>query len=64
MQSRWSSAPAMMHASKGVVIFNTALTAHVVIPVNAGYAASKSALESWVDGLHRGGQKHTASASP
>jgi short-subunit dehydrogenase len=54
----------MMHASKGVVIFNTALTAHVVIPVNAGYAASKSALESWVDGLHRGGQKHTASASP
>ena len=43
----------LVRAVTGTVIFNTALMAHTVIPFNAGYAASKCALEGWADSLRR-----------
>jgi NAD(P)-dependent dehydrogenase (short-subunit alcohol dehydrogenase family) len=43
----------MLRESRGTVIVNSAMMAHAVIPFNAGYAASKCALEGWVDGLRR-----------
>jgi NAD(P)-dependent dehydrogenase (short-subunit alcohol dehydrogenase family) len=43
----------LLRASKGTVIFNTALMARTVIPFNGGYAASKCALEGWADSLRR-----------
>ena len=43
----------LLRASRGTVIFNTALMARTVIPFNGGYAASKCALEGWADSLRR-----------
>ena len=43
----------LLRVSQGTVIFNTALIARTVIPFNAGYAASKCALEGWADSLRR-----------
>jgi NAD(P)-dependent dehydrogenase (short-subunit alcohol dehydrogenase family) len=43
----------LLRASRGTVVFNTALMAHTVLPFNAGYAASKCALEGWADSLRR-----------
>ncbi len=43
----------LLRASKGTVVFNTALMARTVIPFNGGYAASKCALEAWADSLRR-----------
>ena len=48
----------LVRASRGTVVFNTALMAHTVIPFNAGYAASKCALEGWADSLRREVQPH------
>jgi NAD(P)-dependent dehydrogenase (short-subunit alcohol dehydrogenase family) len=42
-----------LRASHGTVIVNSAMIAHAVIPFNAGYAASKCALEGWVDAMRR-----------
>lgn len=42
--------PAIRRA-RGRVVFNTALMARIALPFNAGYAASKSALEAWADTL-------------
>jgi NAD(P)-dependent dehydrogenase (short-subunit alcohol dehydrogenase family) len=44
---------ALLRASRGTVVFNTALMARTVIPFNGGYAASKCALEGWADSLRR-----------
>lgn len=44
--------PLVRHA-RGTVVFNSALMAHTVLPFNAGYAASKCALEGWADTLRR-----------
>ena len=43
----------LLRRSRGTVVVNTALMAHTVIPFNGGYAASKCALEGWVDSLRR-----------
>lgn len=43
----------LLRASKGTVIFNTALMARTAIPFNGGYAASKCALEGWADSVRR-----------
>jgi NAD(P)-dependent dehydrogenase (short-subunit alcohol dehydrogenase family) len=43
----------LLRASRGTVVFNTALMARTVIPFNGGYAASKCALEGWADSLRR-----------
>lgn len=43
----------ILRESRGTVIVNSAMIAHAVIPFNAGYAASKCALEGWVDSLRR-----------
>lgn len=43
----------LLRAAQGTVVVNTALMAHTVIPFNAGYAASKCAMEGWVDSLRR-----------
>lgn len=43
----------LLRDSRGTIVFNTALMAHTVIPFNAGYAASKCALEGWADSLRR-----------
>lgn len=43
----------LLRASQGRVVVNTALMARLALPFNAGYAASKSALESWMDSLRR-----------
>ncbi len=43
----------LLRASRGTIIFNTALMARTVIPFNGGYAASKCALEGWADSLRR-----------
>jgi len=43
----------ILRRSRGTVIVNSAMIAHAVIPFNAGYAASKCALEGWIDALRR-----------
>lgn len=43
----------MARASHGTIIVNSALMARTVLPFNKGYAASKCALEGWIDGLRR-----------
>jgi NAD(P)-dependent dehydrogenase (short-subunit alcohol dehydrogenase family) len=43
----------LLRASRGTIVFNTALMAKTVIPFNGGYAASKCALEGWADSLRR-----------
>lgn len=43
----------LIRAARGTVVVNSALMAHTVIPFSAGYAMSKSALESWADSLRR-----------
>jgi NAD(P)-dependent dehydrogenase (short-subunit alcohol dehydrogenase family) len=42
--------PAIRRA-RGRVVVNTALMARIALPFNAGYAASKAALEAWMDTL-------------
>ena len=43
----------LVRRERGTVVVNSALMAHTVLPFNAGYAASKCALEGWVDSLRR-----------
>lgn len=43
----------LARASHACVVVNSALMARTVLPFNAGYAASKCALEGWVDSLRR-----------
>ncbi len=43
----------LARASGGTLIINSALMARTVLPFNAGYAASKCALEGWADSLRR-----------
>jgi NAD(P)-dependent dehydrogenase (short-subunit alcohol dehydrogenase family) len=43
----------LARASGGTIVVNSALMARTVLPFNAGYAASKCALEGWVDSLRR-----------
>lgn len=43
----------LLRESRGTIVFNTALMARTVLPFNAGYAASKCALEGWADSLRR-----------
>ena len=42
-----------LRASRGRIVVNTALMARLALPFNAGYAASKSALEAWMETLRR-----------
>ena len=43
----------LLREARGTLVVNSALMARTVLPYNAGYAASKCALEGWVDGLRR-----------
>jgi NAD(P)-dependent dehydrogenase (short-subunit alcohol dehydrogenase family) len=43
----------LVREARGTVVLNSALMAHTVLPFNAGYAASKFALEGFADGLRR-----------
>ncbi len=43
----------MVRAERGTVVVNSAMMTKVVIPFNGGYAASKSALETWTLSLRR-----------
>jgi NAD(P)-dependent dehydrogenase (short-subunit alcohol dehydrogenase family) len=43
----------LARATGACVVVNSALMAHTVLPFNGGYAASKCALEGWVDSLRR-----------
>jgi NAD(P)-dependent dehydrogenase (short-subunit alcohol dehydrogenase family) len=43
----------LARASRATVVVNSALMARTVLPFNAGYAASKCALEGWCDSLRR-----------
>ncbi|WP_369252848.1 SDR family NAD(P)-dependent oxidoreductase [Geodermatophilus amargosae] len=43
----------LVRAARGTVVVNSALMAHTRLPFNGGYAASKCALEGWVDSLRR-----------
>ena len=43
----------LARAARGRIIINSALMARTVLPFNAGYAASKCALEGWADSLRR-----------
>lgn len=48
----------LARASAATVVVNSALMARTVLPFNAGYAASKCALEGWIDSLRREVQPH------
>jgi NAD(P)-dependent dehydrogenase (short-subunit alcohol dehydrogenase family) len=43
----------LVRAARGTVVVDSALMAHTRRPFNGGYAASKCALEGWVDSLRR-----------
>ncbi len=43
----------LARAAHATVVINSALMARTVLPFNAGYAASKCALEGWADSLRR-----------
>lgn len=43
----------LLRDGRGTIVFNTAMMAHTVLPFNAGYAASKCALEGYADSLRR-----------
>lgn len=43
----------LARATGACVVVNSALMAHTVLPFNSGYAASKCALEGWIDSLRR-----------
>ena len=43
----------LARAANACVVVNSALMARTVLPFNGGYAASKCALEGWVDSLRR-----------
>lgn len=43
----------LVRAERGTIVFNSALMAHTVMPFNAGYAASKTALGAYADALRR-----------
>jgi NAD(P)-dependent dehydrogenase (short-subunit alcohol dehydrogenase family) len=43
----------MVRRSRGRVVVNSALMARIPLPFNAGYAASKAALEAWATSLRR-----------
>jgi NAD(P)-dependent dehydrogenase (short-subunit alcohol dehydrogenase family) len=49
--------PAVRRA-RGRIVVNTALMARLALPYNAGYAASKSALEAWMETLRREVRAH------
>lgn len=42
-----------LRASRGTIVFNSAMMARTVLPFNAGYAPSKRALEAYADTLRR-----------
>ena len=48
----------MVRRARGRIVVNTALMARIVLPFNAGYAASKCALEGWMDTLRREVRPH------
>lgn len=48
----------LVRRERGTVVVNSALMARTVLPFNAGYAASKCALEGWVDSLRREVRPH------
>lgn len=48
----------LVRRERGAVVVNSALMARTVLPFNAGYAASKWALEGWVDSLRREVRSH------
>ena len=43
----------LLREARGTIVFNSAMMARIVLPYNAGYAASKCALEGWADALRR-----------
>jgi NAD(P)-dependent dehydrogenase (short-subunit alcohol dehydrogenase family) len=43
----------MLRAARGTIVVNTAMMAHVMLPFNGGYGASKCALDGWTDSLRR-----------
>lgn len=43
----------MVRRARGRVVVNSAMMARIVLPFNAGYAASKAALEAWTTALRR-----------
>jgi NAD(P)-dependent dehydrogenase (short-subunit alcohol dehydrogenase family) len=43
----------LVREARGTIVINSALMAQTVIPFNAGYGASKAALEAWADALRR-----------
>lgn len=43
----------LIRAAKGVIVVNSALMTHTVLPYNGAYAPSKAALEAWVVALRR-----------
>lgn len=43
----------MVRAAHGTIVVNSAMMTRVLIPFNGGYAASKSALETWTRSLRR-----------
>lgn len=48
----------LVRRERGTIVLNSALMAHTVLPFNAGYAASKCALEGWADALRREVRPH------
>jgi NAD(P)-dependent dehydrogenase (short-subunit alcohol dehydrogenase family) len=48
----------LLRRARGRIVVNTALMARIALPYNAGYAASKSALEAWMDTLRREVRPH------
>lgn len=48
----------MLRAARGTIVVNSALMARTVLPFNAGYGASKAALEAWCDALRREVRPH------
>ena len=48
----------LVRRARGTIVINTALMTRTVIPFNAGYAASKAALETWADSLRREVRPH------
>jgi NAD(P)-dependent dehydrogenase (short-subunit alcohol dehydrogenase family) len=43
----------MLRRSKGTIVVNSAMMAHLVVPFSGGYASSKAALEAWATSLRR-----------
>lgn len=43
----------MLRHSRGTIVVNSAMMAHLVVPFSGGYASSKAALEAWATSLRR-----------